>query len=230
MKILPKDIGGYQHIVYGPTQEGDVWVYRGTPMQFVNTTVDKDVVDAQAQYPSWHIYRIMPQPGHHQPEVVAKLRELGLEPTGNLRADDNDPAFGRPVSMPTTFVAPKTFLPQGDKERKDAPMFRGLLGYFPAALFGVAAHSLESDRKHNGVTDDAPYWARGKSTDHADTIVRHLTDAGGGFIDEADTEYHLRSAAWRSLALYQEWLEKYRGARPGVRSKGLAQPLISKEE
>ena len=70
------------------------------------------------------------------------------------------------------------YIPQGDQERKDAPMFRGLMGYFPAALFEVAAHSLDSDRKHNPGSTTGPNWARGKSADHEDCIMRHLIDAG----------------------------------------------------
>lgn len=124
-------------------------------------------------------------------------------------------------------------IPQDDRVRKDAPMYRGLLGYFPAALFEVAAHSLESDRKHNGETPDAPHWARGKSMDHEDTIIRHLIDAGprrlvtkvltligltpfGSSAKDA-RRYHLRCIAWRALALLQEDCEAD-GAQPGVSS------------
>lgn len=149
----------------------------------------------------YDVYRKIPVPSHRGAQGPAQSRcatEVGMTPAEGLKR--------------------LTFIPQGDAERKAAPLFRGLLGYFPAALFGVAAHSLESDRKHNGIQDDAPYWARGKSSDHIDCQIRHIIDAGGGEIDEPDTEYHLRSNAWRALALYQEWLERNRGARPGVRS------------
>lgn len=115
-----------------------------------------------------------------------------------------------------------TILPQDDAERKDAPMFRGLLGYFPWALFKVAAHSLRSDRKHNPGSKTGPNWARGKSTDHPDCIVRHLAEAygppPGDFIGTQDdwTEYHLTALAWRALALLQELGEARRGVAPGV--------------
>jgi hypothetical protein len=126
------------------------------------------------------------------------------------------------------------YIPQGDQERKDAPMFRGLLGYFPAALFEVAAHSLDSDKKHNPGAVDGPTWSRGKSTDHEDTIIRHLIDAGPRrnsvafklaqwlapkFSSAKDARrYHLRCAAWRALALLQEDCEAD-GAAPGVSSR-----------
>lgn len=129
---------------------------------------------------------------------------------------------------------PPSFLPEDDKMRKDAPMFRGLLGYFPAALFEVAAHSLDSDRKHNPGAMDGPTWARGKSADHEDCIVRHLIDAGPKrnslafkiwkwaapkFSTAKDARrFALRCLAWRALALLQEDCEAD-GALPGVSSR-----------
>lgn len=113
-------------------------------------------------------------------------------------------------------------IPQDDQERKAAPMFRGLLGYFPWALFKVAAHSLRSDRKHNPGNPTGPNWTREKSADHPDCIMRHLAEAWGppaeGFIGTQDdwTEHHLTALAWRSNALLQEFGEAKRGAAPGV--------------
>lgn len=134
------------------------------------------------------------------------------------------------------------YIPQDDQTRKDSPMFRGLLGYFPAALFEVAAHSLDSDRKHNPGNEDGPTWARGKSADHEDTILRHLIDAGPRRTSKAWTflksaiglapkgssakdarRYHLRCIAWRALALLQEDCEAD-GALPGVSSVPAAPP------
>lgn len=102
-------------------------------------------------------------------------------------------------------------LPQDDATRKAAPMCRGLLDYFPAALFAVAAHSLTSDRKHNPGSVADPHWARGKSTDHLDCIVRHMAER------TSDPDYHLCAIAWRALALLQEHLEA-KGAAPGAAS------------
>lgn len=124
-------------------------------------------------------------------------------------------------------------IPQDDAARKAAPMYRGLLGYFPAALFEVATHSHESNQKHN--PGQEVHWARGKSTDHEDTIVRHLVDAGprrslelaasmiGGEPPTGSSaldarRYHLRCIAWRALAMLQEDCEAC-GAAPGVSSR-----------
>lgn len=92
MNKLPEHIGGYQHVVNGPTMDGDIWVHQGAPMTYVNTIVDRDVEEANARYPSWGIYRLMPQPGHIQPEVVEALREAGREPAGALSSGQYNPA------------------------------------------------------------------------------------------------------------------------------------------
>jgi hypothetical protein len=97
-------------------------------------------------------------------------------------------------------------------------MFRGLLGYFPAALFEVARHSYISDKKHNPTSLDGPHWNRGKSPDHEDCIVRHLIDAGSRESASDSRLYHLRAIAWRALALLQEECERVNGMTPGVSS------------
>jgi hypothetical protein len=92
-------------------------------------------------------------------------------------------------------------------------MFRGLLGYFPGALFEIARHSFESNEKHN--PGQPLQWARGKSSDHWDCIIRHLIDAAG--TNGVARRYHLRCLAWRALALLQEDCEA-EGWAPGVGS------------
>lgn len=103
-------------------------------------------------------------------------------------------------------------LPQDDATRKEAPMYRGLLGYFPAALFRVAEHSQISDKKHNPGNPEGPTWARDKSSDHLDCIVRHLSEM------HTDPDYHLRALAWRALAALQEHEER-KGLAPGASAR-----------
>jgi hypothetical protein len=94
-------------------------------------------------------------------------------------------------------------LPTGTPERKSIPLARGVLDYFPAALAYVAQISKAGNDKHNPGED--MHHARGKSTDHADCILRHLVDRGE--IDEEDGLRHSGKVAWRALALLQEELE-----------------------
>lgn len=93
-------------------------------------------------------------------------------------------------------------LPGDPKERKEYPLARGLLDYFPNALAEVAHVSKVGNDQHNPGQD--MHWARGKSSDHADCILRHLTDRG-----KLDTDgiRHAAKMAWRALALLEEELE-----------------------
>ena len=102
-----------------------------------------------------------------------------------------------------------------DKEaRKAAPLARGVLDYFSGALMGVAQCSVAGNLQHNGGLEDI-HWARDKSNDHADCILRHLVDR-----DEVDTDGipHVYKVAWRALALAQEYAEKH-GASPSKASR-----------
>lgn len=94
-------------------------------------------------------------------------------------------------------------LPTDPKERKNAPMARGLLDYFPDALAAVADVSRVGNEQHN--PGQPMHWAKHLSTDHADCIIRHLCDRG-----KLDTDglRHSAKVAWRALALLQTELEE----------------------
>lgn len=97
----------------------------------------------------------------------------------------------------------ETALPTNSQARKDIPLARGVLDYFPAALAEVAKLSKAGNDKHNPGED--LHWARGKSMDHADCILRHLAERGT--VDPDDGFLHEVKLAWRALALLQESLE-----------------------
>lgn len=81
-------------------------------------------------------------------------------------------------------------------------MATGCLDYFPLALAYVAHVSFVGNEQHN--PGEPLHWAREKSNDHADCIIRHLVDRGK--ID-TDGVRHMGKAAWRALAALQEELE-----------------------
>jgi hypothetical protein len=95
-------------------------------------------------------------------------------------------------------------------ERKNTPIFSGVMNYFPLALAYVAKVSKAGNDKHN--PGQPLHWARGKSTDHQDCIARHLIDYDG--IDPDDGLLHAGKLAWRALALLETELEKQ--AAPAV--------------
>lgn len=94
-------------------------------------------------------------------------------------------------------------LPIDPKERKNVPMARGLLDYFPDALAAVADVSRVGNDQHN--PGQPMHWAKHLSTDHADCLIRHLVDRG-----RLDTDglRHSAKVAWRALALLQTELEE----------------------
>ena len=88
------------------------------------------------------------------------------------------------------------------KERKEHPVFTGVLKYFPDAIMEVAKVSLAGNQQHH--PDKPLHWDRAKSTDELDALARHLIDAGS--ID-TDGQLHSAKVAWRALANLQKELE-----------------------
>lgn len=131
----------------------------------------------------------------------------------------------------------KLTLPTDSAERKNVPMFSGVLKYAPAALAGMARISKLGNDKHN--PGQPLHHARGKSNDHPDCIVRHAIDvadieaaivrvdegiewADAHPIREAQIEALLNEASqllWRAALWSQELHEKYGGAplAPGAK-------------
>ena len=97
-------------------------------------------------------------------------------------------------------------MPTDPASRKASPLAEGLLWYFPNALAAVAAVSKAGNDQHN--PGQPMHHSRGKSSDHADCILRHLIDAG---TVDTDGMRHSAKVAWRALALLQEELEREEG-------------------
>lgn len=100
-------------------------------------------------------------------------------------------------------------LPESSQSRKNTPITTGVLDYFPLALAAVAQVSKTGNDQHN--PGQPMHWNRGKSSDHADCILRHLIERG---IVDTDGIRHTAKAAWRALALLQEELESVLGFIP----------------
>ena len=99
-------------------------------------------------------------------------------------------------------------LPEDDAVRGQYPMADGCLDYFPNALAEVSRISFEGNQKHN--PGQKMNWARGKSTDHRNKIIRHTVDS----LPETEVAIeHAAQAAWRALAHLQEKIEHVRGVR-----------------
>ena len=93
-------------------------------------------------------------------------------------------------------------LPDDPKERKRFPVASGVLDYFTAALIEVARVSQVGNDQHN--PGQPLHWARGKSTDQADTMIRHFLERG---TLDSDGVRHSAKMCWRALAILQLELE-----------------------
>ena len=91
-----------------------------------------------------------------------------------------------------------------NEERKDTPIFSGVLKYFPDALKEVAKCSFIGQQQHN--PDKPLAWDRSKSGNEYDSLTRHLIDSSNEDYD-IDGTLHKAKIAWRALAGLQKHLE-----------------------
>lgn len=136
------------------------------------------------------------------------------EAVGRLKADHEEVIEARAYADKNAAPPPpKRYLPADSAARKRMPMCSGLLDYFPDACAAVAEISWFGNEKHN--PGEPLHWARGKSMDHADCVMRHLEERGGfDVIVVNGVEHQVRHSAalaWRALALLQEELEQELG-------------------
>jgi hypothetical protein len=148
---------------------------------------------------NWHGIPVESAVSYSDPDSrAARLDELEQRAQAKLRSQVVSAAEPVPEQQ-------QRVLDTDSESRKSYPMARGLLDYFPDALAEVAKHSYLGNQKHN--PGEPMHHARGKSTDHADCIMRHLVNRGGydGSCREST------ALAWRALALLQEELEQELG-------------------
>lgn len=90
--------------------------------------------------------------------------------------------------------------------RKAQPIFSGVIAYFPDALLAVAEVSRVGNEQHN--PGQPLHWAKEKSRDEADALLRHLVDHG---TLDTDGLRHSAKVAWRALALLQREIDRENG-------------------
>ena len=112
----------------------------------------------------------------------------------NDPALDCSPAYIFPVCAPT--------VPTEATVRKGLPVYSGVLMYFPDAILAIAELSRIGNDQHN--PGQPLHWAKEKSKDHHDCILRHILDAGNL---DSDGVRHSAKVAWRALAALQIEIE-----------------------
>jgi len=107
-------------------------------------------------------------------------------------------------------AAPSRLIEGDSNYRKKFPLCSGFLDYFPDAVAEASHVSWMGNEKHN--PGEPMHHARGKSSDHADCIMRHLMERGGfDIIVINGVEHRVRHSAallWRANALCQEEIER----------------------
>lgn len=98
-------------------------------------------------------------------------------------------------------MAQNSLLPTGYEARKKVPI-ASVLDYFPAALIAVAEVIQHGNDQHN--PGEPIHWARGKSMDQENTMIRHYMERGSL---DTDGVRHSAKMAWRALAILQLELE-----------------------
>jgi hypothetical protein len=102
-----------------------------------------------------------------------------------------------------------TILPASASERKRYPVASGFMDYFPDAVAAISNLSYVGNEQHN--PGEPLHWARGKSTDEADTMMRHFLQRG---TVDTDGIRHSVKMAWRAMALLQKELEEEGSLKP----------------
>lgn len=88
--------------------------------------------------------------------------------------------------------------PTDSKARKAIPLFTFLKEYFPRTFIALTRHSVAANEKHN--PGERIHWARHKSTDHANCILRHQMECDGETLDPDTGELIEVAIAWRAMA------------------------------
>jgi hypothetical protein len=91
------------------------------------------------------------------------------------------------------------------QQRKNTPIYRGVIKYFPDAMAEVAKVSFIANEQHN--KGEPMHWAKDKSKDEYDAMMRHLADVANGEEIDDDGLLHRGKIAWRALAGLQRYLE-----------------------
>jgi hypothetical protein len=126
--------------------------------------------------------------------------------------DNRMPGIGGAPTRATTF-------PPDAAGRKERPVASGVLDYFPDALVAVSEVSFKANQQHN--PDQPLHWARSKSTDEADALMRHVLQRG---LKDDDGLRHSAKLAWRALALLQKEVE---AEQVSVRDFGMVTQTLS---
>lgn len=132
----------------------------------------------------------------------SSCQPCGCDKGAGWRCEQHRPADTARFTQAMKGTDWSALLPTDPIERKALPIATGVLDYFPDALAEVARVSKIGNDQHN--PGQPLHWAKEKSGDHADALVRHLLERGKR---DSDGARHSAKVAWRALANLQEEIE-----------------------
>jgi hypothetical protein len=142
--------------------------------------------------------------GAQRPDYLGINRDefpIGKLITADAHYDTRDIRNG-PESSDVIGPTRASSFPHDAAGRKARPVASGVLDYFPDALVAIAHVSWLGNEQHN--PGQPLHWARNKSSDEADALLRHFLQRGS--LDD-DGVPHSAKLAWRALALLQKEIE-----------------------
>ena len=94
-------------------------------------------------------------------------------------------------------------IPKDARVRKTIRIHSGFVAYFPDAMAAVAQLSFIANEQHSPGTK--MHWAKDKSTDEMDALMRHTVDDVNPDTLNRDAEgaLHAVKVAWRAMANLQ---------------------------
>lgn len=160
-------------------------------------------------------------------DYMKRQRQIALKPGDrdpecmfhgdNPNADDYAPSI-RQCSCPQTLEQMLPSLAASAEpqlfpgNRKEYPVFTGLLMYFPNACAAVARCSLVMNEQHN--PGEPPHWDKSKSIGTGDETIRHLMDSAYGVPPQVVGGHevdHAANHAWRAMEYLERLILKRRG-------------------
>ena len=143
---------------------------------------------------------------YYTPHMVYKITDVNDNGFYGIIDDENDRQLWSAIEIRKCFRLSiskdedelevdkiHTIIPKDPAQRKQCPVYSGVINYFPDAMYSLAKQSWIGNEQHNPGTK--LHWDRSKSGDELDALMRHIVDG--------DWE----AVAWRAMANLQKKIE-----------------------
>lgn len=195
-------LAGYQLIENGVVEDGDM-----LREQWGDIYPAVDTVGMAIPNDNFYVYRKVPVARHLDNAIIFETTQKICD---EIRQDCNQLTSEQRVAAHDVGMAiirqnnPKS-MPTSASDRKALPVATGVLDYFPNAMLAIAEISKAGNEQHH--PGEPLHWDKSKSTDHADSAIRHFLQRG---TLDTDGKSHSAKFVWRALALLETEIENSR--------------------